>query len=618
MIRWHGWIAWALMAGLAAPLGCSPDSGTKDRTAGGPASDANATGSATGTATEAPTMVEMLDELPPLPTHWIADPPVAAGAPPVDDAMLRDPFADRSRWLHYVGDHRGHRHSPITSLTKKNVAKLQVVWAMPTGTQQQFEVSPIVYGGVMYVSTSYNRILALDVKTGAILWRYDHPLPADMKPCCGPVNRGVSIAGDTILMATLDARLLALDRRSGAILWNTEIFDYAKGYSATSAPFVYASAAGTLAVVGVAGGEYGIRGFFDAYDVATGKRVWRHFTIPTAGEPGIETWAGKSYETGGAPAWTQGAYDAETDTLFWTTGNPAPDFNGDERAGDNLYSNALLAVDAKTGARKWHFQFTPHDVWDYDGNTQIYLVEVELDGKKIPAIAQANRNGYFYLIDRRDGKFLRATQYVEQMNWATIGADGRPVLNAGVAPTEEPDQRVCPGNMGGMNGAWSGSYDPARQLSFIPTIEACQHFMKGIAVYSEGAPFMAGTPDTIDAAAGKAYGHVSAVDVATGEIRWRAKERFPLMAGAVSTAGGLVFTGNLEGEALALDADTGEVLWRFRMGGGVRSQPIVFELGGRPYLAIGSGSWATTDAFLAGLDRIPEGGHLFVFALPES
>ncbi len=578
-------------------------------------SGAGETASSPGTSAtpKAPGMLELLEQLPPLPTHWIAEEPVASEAPPVDEAMLRDPFADLSRWLHYGGDHRGHRHSPTTRLDRRNVSKLQVVWAMPTGTHQQFEVSPIVYAGVMYVSTSYNRVFALDARTGAILWRYDHPLPADMKPCCGPVNRGVSIAGNAILMATLDARLVALDRRSGALLWNSEIFDYRKGYSATSAPLVV----GGRAIIGVAGGEYGIRGFFDAYDVESGSRLWRHFTVPAAGEPGVETWAGTSFETGGAPAWTQGAYDAETDTLFWTTGNPSPDFNGDARAGDNLFSDSLLAVDLATGKRKWHFQFTPHDVWDLDGNTQLYLVEVDVAGERVPAIAQANRNGYFYLIDRRDGKFLRATQYVEQMNWATIGADGRPIVSAEVWPNEEPDYRVCPGNMGGMNGAWSGSYDPKRGLAFIPTIEACQHFVKGISVYSEGAPFLAGTPDTIDAASGKAYGHVSAVDVATGEIRWRAKERFPMMAGAVSTASGLVFTGNLEGEALALDADTGQVLWRFRMGGGVRSQPIVFELDGRPYVAIGSGSWATTDAFLAGLDRIPEGGHLFVFGLPE-
>ncbi|MBY0401646.1 PQQ-binding-like beta-propeller repeat protein, partial [Myxococcota bacterium] len=315
MIRGRASIAWAAVLGFAASVGCDSDPGEGKDANGASrttASDGQTTSSdavtATGAATNtAPTMVEMLAALPPLPTHWIADPPVAADVPPVDGAMLRDPFGDPTRWLHYAGDHRGHRHSPITSLTKKNVAKLQVAWAMPTGTQQQFEVSPVVYGGVMYVSTSYNRVLALDAKSGAILWRYDHPLPADMKPCCGPVNRGVSISGNTILMATLDSRLVALDRRSGAVLWNVEIFPYAKGYSATSAPLVYANASGTLAVIGVAGGEYGIRGFFDAYDVETGKLRFRHFTIPTAGEPGVETWAGQSYETGGAPAWTQGA-----------------------------------------------------------------------------------------------------------------------------------------------------------------------------------------------------------------------------------------------------------------------------------------------------------------------
>jgi alcohol dehydrogenase (cytochrome c) len=567
-----------------------------------------------GEEERAQTIEEILAELEPLPTHWKASEPVGAEASPVDQAMLLDPFADRSRWLHYAGDYRGLRHSPVESLNPESVGGLQVAWTFPTGTLQQFEVSPIVYAGIMYVTSSYNRVFALDAATGELLWRYDHPLPDDLRACCGPVNRGPSIVGNALLMATLDARMVALDRRTGEILWNREIIDYSRGYAATSAPLIVRNSA----IIGVAGGEFGIRGFIDAYDVETGERLWRHYTIPAEGEPGVETWEGTSYETGGAPAWTQGVYDTETGTLFWTTGNPSPDFNGDLRGGDNLYSNCLLALDPVTGERKWYFQFTPHDVWDLDGNTHLFLVDVEIDGVLVPVIAQANRNGYFYLIDRRDGSFLRATQYVEQMNWATIGDDGRPVINPEAWPREEPTYRVCPGNMGGMNGAWTGSYDPARGLAFIPAIEACQYFVKGIAIFSEGAPFMAGTPDTIDASQGKAYGHVSAVDVQTGAIRWRYRDRFPMMAGAVSTAGGVVFTGNLEGEALALDAATGERLWRFRMGGGVRSQPIVFELDGRPYVAIGSGSWATTDAFLAGLDKIPEGGHLFVFSLPES
>ncbi len=598
-------LAW--LGAVALALGCGSDPASELE------SDVASDSGRAQNVGEAQTMLELIDDLVPLPTHWIAAEPVGEASGPVDDAMLRDPFADSSRWLHYAGDYRGARHSPIESLNPESVGRLQVAWSFPTGTQQQFEVSPVVYAGVMYVASSYNRLFALDARTGELLWRYDHPQPPELRACCGPVSRGVAIVGDSVLMATLDARLLAFDRRTGEILWNTEIIDYTRGYSATSVPLIV----GERAIVGVAGGEFGIRGFFDAYDVTTGERLWRHYTIPAAGEPGVETWEGTSYETGGAPTWTQGAYDVETDTLFWTTGNPAPDFNGDLRGGDNLFSNALLAVDPATGERKWHFQFTPHDVWDLDGNTQLFLVDVEFEGQRVPAIAQANRNGYFYLLDRRDGRFLRATQYVEQMNWATIGPDGRPRINPEAWPQDEPTYRVCPGNMGGMNGAWTGSFDPKRGLAFIPVIEACQYFAKGLAIFSEGLPFLAGTPDTIDAAAGKAYGHVSAIDVRTGEIRWRARDRYPMMAGVVSTAGGVVFTGNLEGEALALDSSTGELLWSFRMGGGVRSQPIVFELDGRPYMALGSGSWATSDAFLAGLDKIPEGGHLFVFTLPE-
>ena len=307
----------ACMAVLSLVLGCGadpePGAGEKGETAGA----------------EPKSIDELLDELAPLPTHWIAEDPVAAEAPPVDAEMLRDPFADRSRWLHYGGDYRGFRHSPLASLSPENVDRLHVAWSFPTGTQQQFEVSPIVYAGVMYVTTSNNRIFALDARTGELLWRYDHPLPEDTRACCGPVNRGASIVGDRILMATLDARILALDRRTGEILWNSEIVDYARGHAATSAPLIVDG----RAIIGIAGGEFGIRGFFDAYDVETGERLWRHYTIPAAGEPGVETWEGNSYETGGAPAWTQGVYDVETDTLFWTTGNPSPDFNGDFRGG---------------------------------------------------------------------------------------------------------------------------------------------------------------------------------------------------------------------------------------------------------------------------------------------
>jgi len=465
----------------------------------------------------------------------------------------------------------------------------------------------------MYVTSSYNRIFGLDARTGELLWRYDHAMPDDLRLCCGPPNRGVAISGDLVLMGTLDAKLIALDRRTGERRWEAKLAEYQDGFSITSAPLVV----GELAIIGVAGGEFGARGFFDAYRVANGERVWRHHTVPTGPDaPGADTWAGNSYETGGAPAWTTGAYDAETDTLYWATGNPSPDWNGDLRKGDNLYSNSVLAVEPATGKLKWHFQFTPHDVWDFDGNTQLFLIDGTIDGEPRKLLAQPNRNGFFYLLDRSDGSFLRASPYVEQLNWASIGTDGRPVVNPKAMPQKTPTERVCPSNMGGMNGAWTGSFDPALGLVFVPSIEACQLYAKGIITFIKGVPFMAGLPETLDASTGKAYGHLSAIDALTGEIRWRYRDPNPMMGGVVSTAGGVVVTGSLDGQAIALNAKTGDELWRFRMGGGMRSQPVVYELDGKIYVAVASGSFIGIDMFGAGLDRAPEGGHLFVFAVP--
>ncbi len=552
-------------------------------------------------------------QLPPLPTHWTAKTPAGRGAGPVTRTMLEDPFGEPSRWLHYGGDYRGFRHSPLETLTPDSVSKLQVAWAFGTGTTGQFEVSPVLYDGVLFVTSSYNRLFALDAKTGALLWRYDHQNGKNLPLCCGPPNRGVAISGDLVLMATLDAHLIAFQRKTGAIAWNTEITDYTKGFTATSAPLVV----GELAYIGIAGGEYGVRGFFDAYEVATGKRVWRHFTVPAAGEPGVETWANTSYEQGGSPAWTTGSYDIETDTLFWTTGNPSPDWNGDDRAGDNLYSDSLLALDPKTGERKWHFQFTPHDVWDYDGNTHIFLVDTAIDGKLRKLIAQPNRNGFYYLIDRTDGSFVLAEPYLEQVNWATIDANGRPIVNPDAMPADEPTHRTCPSNLGGINGAFTASFDPDRELVLFATIEACQAYGKGISVYSQGAPYPGGLPELVDALAGKSYGNFVAVEVATGKVRWRARQPHPMMAGSLNTKGGVVFSGTLDGKAVAYATETGKELWKFQMGGGVRSQPIAYELDGRTYVVYGSGSFSTLDDFSGGPQKIPEGGHLFVFALPE-
>ena len=549
----------------------------------------------------------------PVPTHFPAKQPVGPEAGVTGD-MLKAGTADPASWLLYGGDYKGYRHSPIKSLNPAAAKKLKAAWSFPTGTTGQFEASPVIYGGVMYVTTSYNRVFALDAKTGALLWRYDYPLPEGLRVCCGPVNRGVAISGDLVLMGTLDAHLVALDRRTGNVIWNIEIVPFKDGFASTSAPLIV----GDKAITGIAGGEYGIRGFFDAYDIKTGKRIWRHYTVPAAGEPGAESWAGDSGKTGGAPTWTTGAYDVETDTLFWTTGNPSPDWNGDDRAGDNLYSNAIIAVDPATGARKWYYQFTPHDVWDFDGNSHIFLVDVQIDGKPVKAIAQPNRNGYFYVIDRSTGKFLFAKQYVEQLNWAK-GFDeaGRPIIDPAAKPMENPEMRVCPGNLGGLNGAWTAAYSPLTKLAYVPSVEACQRYAKGIAVKVKGLPLLGGMPEALDVNESRDYGILSAIDVSTGEIKWRYKDADPMMGGAMSTAGGVVFTSTLDGHALALDASTGAELWRFRMGGAGRGQPVAYEAGGKAYVAIPSGGWSTITGLSGGPLDIPDGGHLFVFTADE-
>ncbi len=545
-------------------------------------------------------------------THWTNDKDVGLGLGPVDDEAL-GASPGRDSWLHFGGNFQTWRHSPIEELNPESIGTLRAAWATPTGVPGQLEASPIVYDGILYLTSAMNRLFALDAASGALIWRYDHQNPGDLRICCGPANRGVAIAGDLVLMATLDAKLLAFHRKSGELVWETEIDDYRKGLSATSAPLVV----GDLAFIGIGGGEFGVRGYFDAYDTKTGERRWRHYTVPAEGEPGVETWAGESYKYGGAPTWVTGSYDPDSDTLFWATGNPGPDWNGDVRLGDNLYSDSVLAIDPATGERKWHFQYTPHNVWDYDGNTELWLIDVEIDGETIPAVAQANRNGYYYLLDRRDGSFLLAKQYVEQLNWASgIDSDGRPILNPEKVPAEDPTERICPGIAGGNNGAYHGAYNPDTGLAYVNSIESCMMILKGLAVYIEGVPYFGGEPVPVDMVEGKAYGNLAAIDVNTGDVRWRYRDDYPMLAGILSTAGGVVISGNASGKVFALDAETGEELWSFQTGSGIKSHPIAYEVDGRIFVAIGSGGAAVVDLATGVPPGLAQGSTLFVFELP--
>ncbi len=535
--------------------------------------------------------------------------------PPVTAERLLKGTNETTSWLMYGGNYENWRFSPLTDVDRKNVKKLQVEWIFQTGIPGQLEAAPIVADGIMYLPASYNHLYALDAVTGEPLWKYDHPLPDDLRICCGPTNRGVAILDDKVFMATLDARLVALDRKTGKVAWNVVMDEYGKGYSATAAPLVIKG----NVIIGIAGGEYGARGFIDAYDAKTGKRTWRRYTVPTAGEKGVETWEGDSWKVGGAPAWVTGSYDAEQDILYWATGNPSPDWNGDSRKGDNLYSNSVLALNPVNGDLKWYFQFTPHDVWDYDGNTGMFLVNVDRSGKTVKALAQPNRNGFVYVLDRADGKYLHGSQYVDRLNWSKgLDENGRPIVNPDFLPEEGGNKAmICPGNVGGQNGAYTAAYSPVTKSIYVPVIESCGKMEKAAATFIQGIPFWGGGPGKTEGDDQSSYGHLSAVDPSTGAIKWRYVDEYPLVGGTLATAGGLVFTGNQMGYALAFDDTTGELLWKLQTGSPVRGQPVTYKVGGRQFVAIPSGGGGLAVTIVGEHALGTKGSAVVVLALPR-
>ena len=537
------------------------------------------------------------------------------GLKPVTQARLLKGTDEVSSWLMYGGNYQNWRFSPLKDLNQQNVKKLQAAWIFQTGIPGQLEAAPIVADGVMYIVASFNHVYALDAVTGKPLWKYDHPLPEDLRICCGPTNRGVAIADDKVFLGTLDARMVALDRKTGKVVWNVKMDDYNVGYSSTAAPLVIKD----KVIIGIAGGEYGVRSFIDAYDIKTGERKWRRYTIPAAGEKGVETWEGDSWKTGGGPAWVTGSYDPDQNLLYWATGNPSPDWNGDSRKGDNLYTNSVLALDPDNGNLKWYFQFTPHDVWDYDATNGLFLLDVERSGQKVKALAQPNRNGFLYVLDRTSGKYLHSGVYVEQLNWATgLDEAGRPKVDPKYLPQVGGNPEfICPGNVGGQNGSYSAAYSPKTKYIYVPVIESCGKMEKSSSIFIQGIPFWGGGPGVMQGDDQSSYGHLSAIDPTTGAIKWRYKDEYPMVGGTLATAGGLVFTGNQTGYALAFNDKTGELLWKFQTGSTVRGQPITYKIGGRQFVAVPSGGGGLAVSLVGENPLGTKGSAVTVFTLPQ-
>src|SRR5262245_23045000 len=504
-------------------------------------------------------------------------------SPSVSSRDLQNGLKDPTRWLTYSGDYNGQRHSPLTQITPDNVHRLAPQWTFQSETMalgRGFETSPIALDGVLYVTGSYNYAWAIDGRTGRAFWRYRRDLPNNLTyGASAPVNRGFGILGDRLFMVTLDAHLLSLDTKTGAVLWDVELADYRIGYSATLAPLVVKDKVS----VGISGGDYPTRGFIDAYEPQTGKRIWRFYTVPGPGEPGSETWpATDVMARGGGGAWVTGSYDPELNLLYWGTGNPNPDYYGDDRKGDNLYTCSLIALDADTGALKWHYQFTPHDTHDWDANHVPVLTELTTAGQSRKVVMMANRNGFFYVLDRVTGKLLLAKPFTDT-NWAKqVSPDGRPVV------LNDSGTSDCIPDMHGGTNFMPPSYDPVRQLFFVTARETCAAYFP---IKQDIRPGFSSTSGGLRRTQDRAYGALRALDPATGERKWEFRYPTPTMAGVMSTASGLVFAGDNEGNFSAFDAVSGKPLWHYPTGSSIwGAAAMSYQLDGRQYVLIASGS----------------------------
>ena len=480
-------------------------------------------------------------------------------------------------WLTYSGNYAGHRYSPLSEITPANVANLRVKWAHQFNNRRT-EVSPIVVDGVMYV-TGANTAAALDLRTGRELWSWERPIPKDYQNIgFGRVNRGAAVLDRTVFVATLDCHLVALDAASGRERWSVQVEDYKPGYSMTMAPLAIRG----KVVIGMSGGEAGIRGFIDAYDAQTGKRAWRFYTIPGPGEKGHETWLNDAWKTGGGSTWVTGSYDPDLNLVYWGIGNPGPDWNPDSRPGDNLFTCSLVALDGDTGALKWHFQFTPHDSHDWDSTHVPILFEDEIRGSRRKLVAVANRNAFYYVLDRTSGEFLAGAPYAKQ-TWAKgLDDQGRPMVIPGTEPSEA-GTLVWP-NLNGATVWFSPSYSPRTKLFYVAVRELGSIYYKREAEYKPGTFFAGGGEAGIPS--GDRSGAIRALESTTGKMRWEFPMYTAPWAGVLSTAGGLVFSGSDEGNFFALNAETGAPLWEFQTGGPIAANPVSFTIDGKQHIAI--------------------------------
>ena len=512
------------------------------------------------------------------------------GAPlfsPVTWDRLVNAADEPHNWLMYSGTFDSQRFSRLNQINTENAATLELKWAHHIPQLDRNETTPLVVDGVMFITESPSNLTAVDAATGRPYWRYEHALPDDLRVCCGRNNRGVAILGETLYMSTLDAHLVGIDARSGSLLWNTEVADYQQGYSKTAAPLIVKD----KVVTGIAGGEFGIRGFLDAYDANTGTREWRTYTIPGPDNPDNRSWAGDSWRTGGSPTWITGSYDPELNLVYWGTGNPGPDYNGEVREGDNLYADSVLALDGDTGDMSWYFQFTPHDVHDWDAIQIPVLADIEIDGTPRKTMLWANRNAFYYTLDRETGEFLVGKAFARQ-TWAEgLDENGRPIRRPNMFPSAE-GTLVSP-TAGGATNWWSPAFSPRTGLLYVNAFDGEAEFFIRDEEYRAGDRYTGGGTDSplpIDNYASA----IRALDPTTGDLQWEFPIKARSRAGVLATAGDLVFSGSVDGYFYALDAVTGEELWHIPLSGRMNANPMTYAVDGQQYVTMPVGNVVCT------------------------